>query len=69
MLDDKRSMRFWNSLEYRIMKSSARGDWMSRPMTYLQDLDPATTERIRRHVAETYEKARAAALRRGWEVT
>src|SRR5262245_9800076 len=68
LLDDKRSTWFWNSLEYRVMMSSARGDWMHRPMTYLQDLDPATAERIRRHVALTYEKARAAAIKRGWEV-
>ena len=51
------------------MKSAAWADWVSRPVTYLEDLDPAIAEVIRRHVASTYEKARLATIKRGWEIT
>lgn len=69
LLDDKRSAWFWNSIDDRTMKSAAWADWVSRPMTYLEDLDPATAEVIRLHVASTYEKAKSVAIKRGWEVT
>jgi hypothetical protein len=64
LLDLKRSERFWNSIEYRIRISPAFLNWLARPTTYLEDLDPAATKRIRRHVALTYERARSAAIRR-----
>jgi hypothetical protein len=68
LLDSKRSERFWNGIEYRVRLSESWRELANQPTTFLQDLDPLSAERIRRHVVSTLEKAESAAARRGWEV-
>lgn len=67
LLDDQRPDWFWNSIEYRIRRSPVWLDRLSQPTTYLKELDKATAEQIRLHVSSTHERARAAAIKRGWE--
>jgi hypothetical protein len=68
LLDSKRSEWFWNTIEYRIRMSGSWSAWTNQPTTYLEDLDPAAAERIRRHVISTLKRAKSAALERGWEI-
>jgi hypothetical protein len=68
LLDVKQATRFWNGIEQRIMRSRAYVAWLRQPETYLQDVDPDTTETIRRCLSADYHRTMAEARRRGWEV-
>jgi hypothetical protein len=68
LLDDRQITRLWNSLDHQVQESPAWAEWMGDSERYLRDLDAPTTDAIRRQLLDAYHDARAAAIRRGWEV-